>query len=157
MSVFFYDHVQVSLDNLLSNCDVTQITSEQWRLKYNTEFPLQTGRGTYIPAVNLKCPALFDRQLQRFWKDWSLDPCLFVLTCSETICRMSPGLHVHVCEKASVKSSCQTFSLQRDCGQMTEEKAFSISLSCGTVFIFVNLFKCTKIWCFETVKLSINS
>lgn len=73
-------------------------------------------------------PALFDRQLQSLCKEWSVDPGLFVLTCSEAICRMSPGLHVHVCEKASVKSSCQTFSLQRDCGQMTEEKAFNISL-----------------------------
>lgn len=97
-------------------------------------------------------PALFDRQLQSLCKDWRVDPCLFVLTCSEAICRMSPGLHVHVCEKASVKSSCQTFSLQRDCGQMTEEKALSISLC--HVERFLSPSACSTVLKYDVLKQS---
>lgn len=110
---------------------------------------IENGWRDICSCCEFEMPALFDRQLQSLCKEWSVDPGLFVLTCSEAICRMSPGLHVHVYEKASVKSSCQAFSLQRDCGPMTDEKALNISL-CHVeqyffLFIYLSLSPCTTV------------
>lgn len=62
-------------------------------------------------AAHSNCPAMLDRQAQCLSKDLSLDLCLFVPACSETICRLSCALDSHVHKsKLAVKAHCQTVS-----------------------------------------------